>query len=43
MWTYPIILAIAFIFRRSKMAFFLVLLPILNVVGCTVSGSYPKH
>jgi hypothetical protein len=43
MWTYPVVLAIAFIFRRSKIALFLVLLPVLNVIGCTVSGSYPRH
>jgi hypothetical protein len=43
MWTYPIFLAAAFILKRSKSALFLVLLPILNVVGCAVSGSYPRH
>jgi hypothetical protein len=43
MWTYPITLTVAFILKRTKSALFIVLLPILNVVGCAVSGSYPRH
>jgi hypothetical protein len=43
MWTYPIMVAILFVFRRWKRAPLLALLPVLNIVGCSVSGTFPRH
>ncbi|HTC32239.1 MAG TPA: hypothetical protein VK724_02655 [Bryobacteraceae bacterium] len=42
MWTYPLLVVVIFIFRNSRIARFLVLLPLLNVIGCFFFGSFPR-